>query len=217
MSNLISKSGNLVRLGSPSFRILRMPTFPLSEKSITASRFYKSVDWESPDYGPTPFPGPYDRSAALSGVSSALSSASWQAGAVTSLSLWGQRGDYGVIKTFANASYGCLIVPTTQYFGFLATVKAEVTSIETADGAGTRTIGVVATSESTPGLYVDDSLSVTSTGWKTFTNIRLSSYLRIVFFISGNAPPTEPYTYDNGFPAVRLKIGDTVKYTITGI
>lgn len=221
MSNLIVKSGHLVRKESPYYHLMRMPSFPLDEMSMDCVRYYKSETWLSPDYYPDAFPGPYGKSDAVSGVSAVLSAASWSGGGgganCFADSLWGPRRPTGFAYTYCTATYGCLLCDTSRYAGFLATVKVNVSSAETSSGAGSRHVGVAAVSSLTPGLSSSDSMTISSTGYQSFTNVRLSDYLRISAWIDGNTPPDATYVYANGFPRVAVGVSYRVYVTITGV
>lgn len=219
MSKLISKGGRLVRLSSG--RLVRMPSFPMDEIYFDFFLYSKSAAWKSPDYFPEPFPGPYGRETAISGVSALLSTASWSGGGggnnASASSFWNPLTPTGFSYTQCVAGYACLLRDTSRYAGFLATVRVVVASTASASGSGDRILGVSALAGLTPGLSADASMSVSSSGSKSFENFRLSDYLRVACWISGNAAPTNAYTYANGFPVVSIQISYRVYITITGV
>lgn len=213
MSNLLVRDGHLTRNNS-SGRLLRVPTFPFSP-ALSPAGYGKGAQWRSPDYYPEEFPGPYGYSAAYAGLSSAMSGASWKASSSQrAYALWKEEHYTGSTRTVAEALRVCRLFNTARFAGFLLNITINVELSETASGAGSRLIGISTLTSATPGA-ADPVISNPAIGTHTVSNIRLSNYLRLSWWISNDTPPTLAWTYENGFPRVAINI-KSWSFTITG-
>jgi hypothetical protein len=209
--NLITRSdGHLARtFAAGDGHLVMMPSFPLAEKTATLTlQREKDVQQSTTSFWPQ---YPNWRAAVMGNTIALLNATSW--GTVTrtyissGVEWWYEYpAYYGVI--YHNSSF---FDTKAVYSGFMATVKLNLSALRYTAGTGAFNVSLEPMASTTDGLGGTYSTTRSATGDFTFSNVRLSRYLRVSAWITNwDFPTTEgEYSY--------FELLNTLKYTITGV
>lgn len=185
--------------------VLRTSPWWLASTSLGTMFFAprRVVKWDSPNYNPTPHPGPYGRSACHAGVLSAFPDVPWSSTGIEDITAYWSGSDYtGFTNSTGWASVDAHFFNTGYWAGRrLLKLRYVCSQLVSDAGAGAARIGVRTNSNTTLGTSLawldgDVTFTLPSVGTHTFdTDMILDNYLVICRFINNLAPPTEPFVY----------------------
>jgi hypothetical protein len=185
-----------------------MPSFPLAEKTATLT-LQRKKDVEKYCSGSV-----WNRAGVMTETIALLDATAWSDASGDTrcgVEWWYSYPQY-IGRIWHYASF---FDTKAVYSGFLATVKLNISEYRYRSGTGAYNVAVEPMTATTDGLGGTYATTRTATGDFTFSDVRLSRYLRVSLWITNWDFPTTEDIYDDIYSY--FKVLNTLKYTITGV